>query len=96
MLFVLWFMLNSLGECSEFDCDYLPNGCKFEETFRGFSDYKNEIFVCDSLDKSFDLNEQQMQKCKKNESSYTQVYFKLSSAETADFKPLRSKILSRR
>src|SRR5579883_1285210 len=67
-----------------FECDYLPNKCKFESTYAFKKDRQREVFVCDSLDKSFDFSQQQLSKCKKTETSYTEVYFRLAVSEILD------------
>ena len=85
ILYVLLLPVLVRTYAESFTCDSLPNGCKFEETYGEWSIYYYEIFVCDSLAKSFDFDLNTIvRECKKNETSYTQVYFKLRPAEIID------------
>ena len=84
-LFVL-LALSSIANMAEnsqnisFDCEYLPNGCKFEQTFfQQFKEYPDEIFVCNDLDKRFEFDPKVFKTCKKKTDSFTKVYFRLSS-----------------
>ena len=72
------------SENISFDCAYLPNGCKFEQTYQQFRDYPNEIFVCNDLDKHFDFDPKVLKTCKKNIDSFTKVYFRLSWEKILD------------
>ena len=61
-----------------FNCDYLSNGCKFEQTYDEIQQYADEIFVCNDLDKSFDFDPDVIKRCKKDPDSSTKVYFRVS------------------
>ena len=67
-----------------FDCEYLPNGCKFEQTYDNHKIYSDEIFVCNGLDKRFDFDPKVLKTCKKKLNSSTKVYFRLSSDTILD------------
>ena len=67
-----------------FNCEYLPNGCKFEQTYDVFQEYIDEVFVCNDLDKSFEFDPETIKKCKKDPKFYTKVYFKLSTDKILD------------
>ena len=83
-LFVL-LIFSKIAENSQntsFNCEYLPNNCKFEETLDEYK-YRDEIFVCNDLT-SFDFDSEAVKRCKKNKNSYTKVYFRLSTDKILD------------
>lgn len=65
-------------------CSKLPKGCRFEEAYGERSEYRYEIFVCDSLNVSFEMSMREKEMCKKTPTAQTEVYFKLSSPEIFD------------
>ena len=52
----------NINENSSFNCEYLPNGCKFEQTYDVFQDFIDEVFVCNELDKRFELDAESIKK----------------------------------
>ena len=87
-LFVLLILsIAKMAENSQnasFKCEYLPNGCKFEQTYDGIKEFVDEIFVCNGLDKHFDFDAEVLKTCKKEPKSTTKVYFRLSSDKIID------------
>ena len=90
MLLFLLFSLLSISKTAKntqkmsFNCEYLPNGCKFEQTYETYKVLAEEIFVCNDLDKRFDFDPNVFKTCKKNRNSLSTVYFRLSSDKVLD------------
>ena len=72
-----------LKRVHSFDCDKLPNGCRFAETFDQYG-RRFERFICDRLDKTFDFDEAKLKDCKMNASSITEIFFRLDKPEILD------------
>ena len=83
IVFLLKLSLLSMAINSCKSCEKLSNGCRFEEAI-GLRSERYEIFICDSLKKSFEISEGERATCKKTPTSLTEVYFKLSSTEILD------------
>jgi hypothetical protein len=76
----IFLIIAILKEVHSFDCDKLPNDCRFAESNDQW-DQKTEKFICNSLDKTFDFDDAKLKECKKNALIPTEVFFKLDKSE---------------